>query len=155
METRSHGPHAGKSLNSEINVTPLVDVMLVVLIIFMLVTPMLQKGVGVDLPQARNVQGVSEDKNQILTVTLQETGRMFLGSDPISRSSLVSILRTRYQSNPGLQLQIKADRDVRFGDVKQILQAGRDAGFRNADMIARELKPNDHPEASPASGPAK
>jgi biopolymer transport protein TolR len=155
METRSHRSQAGQSLNSEINVTPLVDVMLVVLIIFMVVTPMLQKGVGVDLPKARNVLGVSEDKNQILMVTLQESGRMFLGSDPISRSSLVSILRTRYQANPSLQLQIKADRDVRFGEVKQILQAGRDAGFRNADMIARELKPADGTEKSPASGPAK
>jgi biopolymer transport protein TolR len=153
MEARGRRPQADKSLNSEINVTPLVDVMLVVLIIFMLVTPMLQKGVGVDLPKARNVQAVSEDKNQILTVVLQPNGQMYLGTDPIDRGSLTGVLRMRYEANPTLELQIKADRGVRYGDVKQILQAGREAGFRGASMIAREIKPvngaGGAPEASP------
>ncbi len=139
MDVRS-GAQAGGSLNSDINVTPLVDVMLVVLIIFMLVTPMLQKGVGVDLPPARNVNAVSEDKSQVLMVVLQENGQMFLGTDPIGQASLVAALRTRYEANPGLQLQIKADRAVPYGDVKKIIRAGRDAGFRGASMIARELK---------------
>jgi biopolymer transport protein ExbD len=140
METRGGSSKVSKSLNSEINVTPLVDVMLVVLIIFMLVTPMLQKGVGVDLPKARNVTAVSEDKNQILTVVLQGNGNMFLGTDPIDRGSLADVLRMRYDANPTLELQVKADRQVRYGDVKQILQAGREAGFRGASMIAREIK---------------
>jgi|WetSurMetagenome_2_1015567.scaffolds.fasta_scaffold118478_3 biopolymer transport protein TolR len=141
MEVKGHGPQANRALNSEINVTPLVDVMLVVLIIFMVVTPMLQKGIGVDLPKARNVAAVSEDKSQILVVVLQANERLFLDTDPIDRASLTTVLRMRYEANPGLQLQIKADRGVRYGDVKRILQAGREAGFRGAAMIAREIKP--------------
>jgi biopolymer transport protein TolR len=152
MEVRGHGSKAGQSLSSEINVTPLVDVMLVVLIIFMVVTPMLQKGVGVDLPQARNVQGVSEDKNLILMVVLQENGRMFLDADPIDRASLKTTLQNRFAANPGLELQIKADRAVRYGDIKQILQAGRTAGFRGASLIAREIKPAG--EAGSDAGPS-
>ena len=134
------GPQAGSSLTSEINVTPLVDVMLVVLIIFMLVTPMLQKGLGVDLPSARNVKAVSEDKSKILQVVLQEDGRIFLDTTPMDRATLVADLKARHESNPGLELQIKADRAVRYGDVKKLIQAGREAGFRGASLIAREIK---------------
>lgn len=144
----------GQSLSSEINVTPLVDVMLVVLIIFMVVTPMLQKGVGVDLPQARNVEAVSEDKNQILTVVLQGNGQLFIGTDPIGRADLSAALRARHDANPGVELQIKADRNVRYGQVKRILQLGREAGFRGASIIARELKPEGEPDAAPGAGPA-
>jgi len=139
MEVKSGG-QAGESLNSDINVTPLVDVMLVVLIIFMLVTPMLQKGVGVDLPKARHVLAVSEDKNQILMVVLKENGQMLLGTDAIDRASLGGALRLRLEANPGLQLQVKADRSIPYGDVKKIMQAGRGAGFRGAALIAEEIK---------------
>jgi len=129
-----------QSLKSDINVTPLVDVMLVMLIIFMLVTPMLQKGVGVSLPKARNVQGVSDSDNEVVTVVVTETGQLYLGSQPVERSRLVAALRLRYHENPALQLQIKADRDVHYGTVKKIVQAGREAGFRGAALIAQEIK---------------
>ncbi len=146
------GSQAGGSLSSDINVTPLVDVMLVVLIIFMLVTPMLQKGLGVDLPAARNVNAVSEDKGKILQVVLQEDGRIFLDTTPMDRATLVADLKARHEANPGLELQIKADRAVRYGDVKKIIQAGREAGFRGASLIAREIKPQPGAgEASPST----
>src|SRR5690606_27411543 len=95
MAPRSNDRPSGQSLNSDINVTPLVDVMLVVLIIFMVVAPMLQKGVGVDLPRARNVAVVSDDPHGILTVVLQGDGRMLLGTDPIDRAELAGALRER------------------------------------------------------------
>jgi biopolymer transport protein TolR len=150
MDVKGNGSQVQRGLNSEINVTPLVDVMLVVLIIFMVITPMLQKGIGVDLPKAHNVEAVSEDKSQILVVALQEDERLFLNADPIERASLVTMLRTRYEANPGLQLQVKADRGVRYGDIKQILQAGRSAGFRGAAMIAREIEPEAGAETAPS-----
>ena len=155
MEVRHSKPKAEGALNSDINVTPLVDVMLVVLIIFMLVTPMLQKGVGVDLPQARNVQAVSEDKNQIVTVVLQQNGQLYLGTEAIDRGSLTGVLRMKCEANPALQLQVKADRSVRYGAVKRILQAGRDAGFRGASMISREIKTNNSAAIAPGTGPAE
>jgi biopolymer transport protein TolR len=141
METRGHDRPPGQSLNSEINITPLVDVMLVVLIIFIVVTPMLQKGVGVDLPRARNVATVADDQNRILTVVLPGSGRMLLGNDPIERVDLPAALRMRHETDPGLQLQVKADRNVPYGEIKEILQAGRAAGFRGAALIAREIEP--------------
>jgi biopolymer transport protein TolR len=141
METRGHDRPTGQSLNSEINVTPLVDVMLVVLIIFIVVTPMLQRGVGVDLPRARNVEVVSDDQNRILTLVLQGNGQMLLGSAPITQADLPGALRERHQADPSLQLQIKADRTVHYGEIKQLLQAGRTAGFHGATLIAREVEP--------------
>ncbi len=133
-------PRSGQDLKSDINVTPLVDVMLVLLIIFMLVTPMLQKGRGVELPRARNVLAVPEEKSQVLQVTLAENGQMFLDDDPVDSQSLDGALRARLAANAALQLQVKADRAVRYGDVKRILRAGRTAGFRGAAMIAEEIR---------------
>ena len=129
-----------QSLKSDINVTPLVDVMLVMLIIFMLVTPMLQKGVGVSLPKARNVLGVSDSDKDAVTVVVTEAGQLYLGSQPVDRSRLVAALRLKHHENPGLQLQVKADRNVHYGEVKKIVQAAREGGFRGAALIAREIK---------------
>ncbi len=139
METRGNDGPSGQSLNSEINITPLVDVMLVVLIIFMVVAPMLQKGVDVDLPPARNVVDASEDENRTLTVVLQDGGRMFLGTDPLDPVDLADALRTRRKGDPYLRFQVKADRDVAYGEIKRILQVAREAGFRGAALIAREI----------------
>jgi len=153
MEVRDDGPQVGHSLNSEINVTPLVDVMLVVLIIFMVVTPLLQKGVGVDLPPARNVEAVPEDPSRILTVVLQGDGRMFLGTEPIDRASLGDALRLRCAADPARQLQVKADRTVRYQEIKEILAAGRAAGFRGAALIARAIEPAERAETLPGPAP--
>ena len=135
MEIGSSG-----SLKSDINVTPLVDVMLVMLIIFMLVTPLLQKGVGVTLPEARNVAAVSEKEDDILIVALTAGGSMYVGKDAIDKTRLDSMLRARLRSNPALQLQIKADRNAQFKDVREIVRAGRDAGFGTVALIADEIK---------------
>jgi biopolymer transport protein ExbD len=128
------------SLKSDINVTPLVDVMLVMLIIFMLVTPMLQKGVAVSLPKARNIEGVSEDENQVVVVALRESGELYIGPDQIDKTRLTQVLKLKFEANPALQLQIKGDGNVRYGEVKKIIQAGREAGFGGAAMIAEEIK---------------
>ena len=138
MEARGHDRPADRSLNSEINVTPLVDVMLVVLIIFMVVTPLLQVGVGVDLPASRHVAETLATPDYALTVVLQDRDRMLLGTEPIDPAALAGALRRRYQADPGLQLQIKADRNVPYGAIKRVLQAGRAAGFHGAALIARQ-----------------
>jgi biopolymer transport protein ExbD/biopolymer transport protein TolR len=128
------------SLKSDINVTPLVDVMLVMLIIFMLVTPLLQKGVGVTLPEARNVAAVSEKEDEILVVAVTAGGQMFVGKDPIDKTRLGGTLKSRIKSNPALQLQIRADRNAQFKNIREIVRAGRDAGFGGVALIADEIK---------------
>jgi biopolymer transport protein ExbD/biopolymer transport protein TolR len=143
----AHDPRAGQDLKSDINVTPLVDVMLVLLIIFMLVTPLLQQGVGVELPQAHNVQPVSEDKSQVMMVVLKGSGEIFLDDARVDRGALEQLLKSRLTANPALQLQVKADRNLRYGDVKRIVQASQKAGFRGASLIAEEIRA----DAPPAS----
>jgi biopolymer transport protein ExbD len=132
-------PIQSPQLKSDINVTPLVDVMLVLLIIFMLVTPMLQQGLGVSLPAARHLQTVSDNDKQVVTVVVSQDGGIHLGRTAVPRASLADELERRVRANPGLQLQIKADRNVRFGIVKEIFRVGREVGFRNAALIAEEI----------------
>ena len=133
------GP-SNQGLNSEINVTPLVDVMLVMLIIFMLVTPMLQKGVGVDLPKARNVQAVPENRDQIVEVVLRANGDVFIENDLVPLQAVTPMLRRRLELNQAVQLHVKADRGVRYAKVKEILRCGQEAGYRGASLIAEEIR---------------
>lgn len=139
METGGNDRRAGQSLNSEINITPLVDVMLVVLIIFIVVTPLLQQGVSVALPLARNVEDASSTTGQAVTVVLQGNGQLLLETDPIEWTDLPAELQARHWADPGREFQIKADRWVPYGEIKKILQAGREAGFRGAALIAQEM----------------
>jgi biopolymer transport protein TolR len=144
MEIGSSG-----SLKSDINVTPLVDVMLVMLIIFMLVTPLLQKGAGVTLPEARNVQAVSEREDEIVVVALTAGGQVSVGKNVVHKDRLTSILRERMRGNSAVQLQIRADRNARFRDVRALVKAGRDAGYSGVALIAEEIK--DHGGATPGA----
>jgi biopolymer transport protein ExbD len=143
---------SGGSLKSDINVTPLVDVMLVMLIIFMLVTPLLHKGIEVTLPKARNVAAVSENEDKVVVVGVSAGGQLFVGNDMVDQSDLSSVLSEKLRSNPSLQLQIRADRSAHFGDIRKVVRAGREAGFDNAAMIAEEIKPQ--PGEEPAAGAA-
>jgi biopolymer transport protein ExbD len=131
-----------KSLKSDINVTPLVDVMLVMLIIFMLVTPLLQKGVGVSLPQARHVQAVPDDEKQAVVLALRKSGDLYLGNEPLDRGRLAAQLRLRRQAKTDLVLLIRADREVPFGEIKRLVQIAREAGFDAAALVAEEIKEN-------------
>jgi len=130
----------GQSLKSDINVTPLVDVMLVLLIIFMLVTPMLQKGLSVTLPKAHNVQAVSEDQKKVVVLVLRQAGDLYLGNNLVDKRQLVQELRIRRSATPELQLQVKADQNVHFEAIRGLLQAGREAGFADVALIAEELR---------------
>jgi biopolymer transport protein ExbD len=129
-----------RSLKAEINVTPLVDVMLVMLIIFILVTPLLQKGMGVTLPAARNVAAVSENEDQVVVVALTAAGQLFVGKDPVDEARLQALLRSRLAANSAVQLQIKADRNAHFKDVRNLIKVGREAGFSGASLVADEIK---------------
>jgi biopolymer transport protein TolR len=145
MNTQELG--TSTELKNDINVTPLVDVMLVMLIIFMIVTPLLQKGVGVSLPKAANVHPVSEDQNEIILLTMTADGRAYLGADEVDRGSIDKSLHAVYAANPGRQLQIKGDQNLPFREVKRVIRAAREAGFPEAALVAEELKDKDAPVA--------
>ncbi|HKD20016.1 MAG TPA: biopolymer transporter ExbD [Thermoanaerobaculia bacterium] len=132
-------------LQSDINVTPLVDVCLVLLIIFMVVTPLLQKGVSVQIPQGENPDKKPENSKQRLISVSYSTPVAYYIDDPKpkSKAEFQSALDELYQRNPSSELVIKADRRLKYGDVKEVFKMTKDAGFQDVGLIAeRKQKPS-------------
>jgi biopolymer transport protein TolR len=131
------GASSRDKLQSDINVTPLVDVCLVLLIIFMVVTPLLQKGVDVQLPTTDNPDKKPENSNQTLISVKWATPPVYyLGTQTLSKQDFQTQLDELYQRKPGSELVIKADQRLKYGEVKQVMKMSKDAGFQNVGLIA-------------------
>src|SRR5207237_6382522 len=113
-------------VKSEINVTPLVDVCLVLLIIFMVVTPMLQSGVDVLLPQGPHAEK-KPGKEGDLTISIKADGTVFVGQDWILDRNLAKYLKAEHDKNPARAVMIKADKRINFGKVRTVMKAANDA----------------------------
>ena len=123
---------------TEINVTPLVDVMLVLLIIFMVTAPMLQTGVDVNLPQAK-AQTIPDDEGKlILTVTKDK--RVFLGKLQIPWDDVEVQLKNNAKLNADKELDLHADRALLYGDVVKIMAAVKQAGVDKLGMVTDPLE---------------
>ena len=133
-------------LNSDINVTPLVDVCLVLLIIFVVVTPMLQKGVPVNLPVTADPEKTPDTDKQ-LQVSVKADGSVYLGSNVVRKEQVQSSLEEIHQRTPDREIAVKADRAVKYGDVLDVLKALREVGFNDVGLIAQ-------PQKSPGGGQA-
>ena len=127
------------ALQSEINVTPLVDVCLVLLIIFMVVTPMLQKGVPVNLPVTSNPEKTPDTEKQ-LQVSVKADGSIYLGPLVLREEQLNSELKAIFERTPDREIAVKGDRQVKYGVVVKVLRACRDAGFQNVGLITQPEK---------------
>ena len=126
-------------LQSDINVTPLVDVCLVLLIIFMVVTPLLQNGVSVQIPQAENPDKKPEGPKQKLIVVQYATPPAYhMDTKQLSKAELQTALDELYQRNPTTDLMIKADQRLKYGDVKEVFKMTKDAGFQDIGLIAEK-----------------
>ena len=133
------------ALNSEINVTPLVDVCLVLLIIFMVVTPMLQKGVPINLPVTEDPEKTPDTEKQ-LQISVKSDGTVYLGSLAVRKEQVNSELETIHQKTPDREIAVKGDRTAKYGAVIDVLKACRDVGFNNVGLIAQPKKtPNQGP----------
>src|SRR5215467_4873153 len=126
------GPGKG-DLNSEINVTPLVDVMLVLLIIFMVTAPMLQTGVDLDLPQAE-AQPVPDEEGKLI-LSLDKKGLVFLGDTPVKWEELEVKLATNAKVKQDHELYVDADKNLPYGLVLQVMAIAKKAGVTKLLMM--------------------
>ena len=124
------------SMNSEINVTPLVDVCLVLLIIFMVVTPMLQKGVPVNLPVTEDPEKTPDSEKQML-ISVKADGSVYLGPTVVRKEQVQSELETIHQRTPDREIAVKGDKMVKYGAVLDVLKALREVGFNNVGLSAQ------------------
>ena len=121
---------------SDINVTPLVDVCLVLLIIFMVVTPLLQKGINVQLPVTDNPGKKPEnEKQKLITIKWENPPRYFIDSKTFPKEDFQKELDEMFQRAPTTELIIKADQRLKYGDVKEVMRMTKDAGFQDVGLI--------------------
>lgn len=118
---------------SQINVTPLVDVMLVLLVIFMVTAPILQQGVNVSLPQVEAAPLAGEGDEMVVSVA--GDGRVFLNEDEMDVEALATKLGAVVAEKPGQQVFLRADRDVPYGEVMRVIASLRGAGVAKLGMV--------------------
>jgi len=136
MEVGSQGRRARSSL-SQINVTPFVDVMLVLLIIFMVTAPMLDQGVQVELPEVAEAPGLPAQQEP-LVVTMQRDGKIFIGQAEITQvSKLGPVLQQALKGKPDREVFLEADQRVPYGRVVEVMAAVKRAGVEKLGMVTR------------------
>ena len=141
----------GAKISSDINVTPMVDVMLVLLIIFMVVTPMLQKGVSVDMAKVDNPTPMEDaDKEDALLVSITRDGKVYFGTEQITIDSLTTKVKDRLANKQDKRVYVKADMRTRFGGVVQVVDSVRAAGVDDLGLLTDQRKTA--PNAPPAPG---
>ena len=131
MSTNKGG--GGRATLSEINVTPMVDVMLVLLIIFMVTTPLIQQGVKVSLPETKAAPVEADEKKLVVSIDLQK--RVFIGEAEVPFAEFEEKLKANAKAQKEKEMYLHADRDLPYGTVVDIMAAAQRAGVTNVGMI--------------------
>jgi biopolymer transport protein TolR len=143
FQTNNNGRFGGRMRRyqpmAEINVTPFVDVMLVLLIVFMVTAPLLTVGVPVDLPKTR--AAVLSDTDEPLVVTINATGTIFLQEHETPIESLVPRLVAVTGANPDIKIFVRGDKAIPYGSVMEVMGAISAAGFKKVSLMAELPKP--------------
>ncbi len=131
----------GGKVNSNINVTPMVDVMLVLLIIFMVITPMLQKGVSVDMAKVNSPTPMPDaDKEDALLISIMRDGKIYFGSDRVEPDQLTQKVKDRLSNKVDKRVFIKSDARARYGNVVDVVDNVRSAGVDDVGLLTEQKK---------------
>ena len=135
----------GKKVNSNINVTPMVDVMLVLLIIFMVITPMLQNKVNIDLAKVNNPIAMSdESKDDAVVVAVTRDGKVFLGQNEVSLADLGSKVGAKVENKTNKTVFFRADARANYGTVEDAIDAVRTAGVEDLGLLTDQRQGPGH-----------
>jgi biopolymer transport protein ExbD len=127
-------------VTSDINVTPMADVMLVLLIIFMVITPMLQKGVSVELARTRNPIDMKEaDRDDAVLVAITRDGKFWLGKDRVNIEDLAAKVNDLLSTRLDKTVFLKSDLRAKYGDVVQVVDSIRNAGVDKVALLTERL----------------
>ncbi len=135
------GSAEAEDVRSDINVTPLVDVVLVLLIIFMVVTPMLQKGMPVELPITKNPDKKPDSENQVI-ISVKSDSTIYIEQNWVPKTELVSQLKEMHDRNPSREILIKGDARLMYKDIKKVMDMINEAGFENVGLITEKVEEN-------------
>ena len=130
---RLERPHSAQPI-SEINVTPLVDVMLVLVVIFILTAPLLTSAIKLDLPQSAAAKPAQASR--ALTLVVDRAGQIFLADQPITPERLAQQLRQAAQANPDTELRLRADAQVPYGRIVEVMGVAHQAGLHRIGSVA-------------------
>src|SRR5579883_3215415 len=124
---------------ADINVTPLVDVVLVLLIIFMVTAPVLQSGIEVNVPKTKTLKEITEER---LVISIDKEQRVFLGNDPININSIGNTLHQKIRDPQGQAIYVRCDEEVPFGVFATVMDAVKQSGITNVSVVTQPL--NEH-----------
>lgn len=135
------GKYKAAPVNAEINVTPMADVMLVLLIIFMVITPMLQKGVSVDLVQTENPRQMPDaDKEDAILLAVTRDGRIFLGTNMIQPGEITTKVEDAVAQKLDKTVYVKGDARAKYGDVVKVVDGVRAAGVDHLGLLTEKIE---------------
>jgi biopolymer transport protein TolR len=128
----------GEPPMSEINVTPLVDVMLVLVVIFIITAPLLASSIRLDLPKAEGTQ--PGDAPRFVTLVVDQGGQLFLNDKPVAAAQLAEQLAATAKQNPETEIQLRADQAVPYGKVVEVMGLAHKAGLSRIGFVAEPAK---------------
>ena len=130
---------SGKGVKAEINITPLVDVVLVLLIIFMVVTPMLQRGKDVRLPQVHKPDSENKEGDPLILSVTQDK-HIYLEQSALDEDGLTEQLKVEFAREPNRKILLKGDDRLTYGDVRKVMEVARKAGAKGISLGVQEFK---------------
>ena len=148
----AYKPKAG-SVMAAPNVIPMADIMLVLLIIFMVVTPMLQKGVSVDMARVNNAEDMqAADRDDAILVAITRDGSIYLGTQKIALDQITNLVKDRLANRLDKTVFVKSDARAKYGDVVKVVDEVRAAGVDNLGLLTERAEKKNAPPPPPAGG---